>query len=66
MSAIDSYPNAWRERVEDELERHRELGKVAHAAPATEADWVELYRVEPRAIYAAWFAITGRHARRRS
>jgi len=56
----------WRERVEDELAEHRRRGKSPQGEPTSEAEWLELYAAEPVSVYAAWFAITGRPARRRS
>ena len=50
----------WRRRVEDELAGHREHGKTPKNEPTTEAEWLELYDAEPRALYASWLAITGR------
>lgn len=54
------YPPAWRQRVEAEVAEHERRGKTCSRKPTSEVEWRALYERFPRAIYAAWFAITGR------
>jgi len=55
---------SWRSRVEGEVANHEARGKWPKAVPASDAEWRALYEDCPRAIYAAWYVLTGKHAGR--
>jgi hypothetical protein len=66
VRASEAAFRAWRERIVGELDEHRSRGKTPKAVPQSEAEWQALYEVEPNALLASWYVLTGRQAEVRS